>query len=151
MGFASHLLSFPEYRITFATLCNINQQPWLLNFQLADVFLRDDLNPRREPVQAENGRPTEPDASPDLVVDPHDYLGAYYSPELDVTYELRLDGDVLLLQTADPEPLSAEVTDKDRVTAEWLSLEFTRADHNALDGFRLRAVRAWGIHFERLP
>ena len=90
-------------------------------------------------------------SSPDLVVDPHDYLGAYYSPELDVTYELRLDGDVLLLQTVDPEPLSAEVTDEDRVTAQWLRLEFTRTDEKVVDGFRLHAVRAWDIQFERLP
>ena len=151
MGFRSHLLSFPEYQTTFVTLCNISEEPALLNVKLADHFLEDNLTPRGNPLQAENEGTTDPHASPGPVIDPHDYLGAYYSPELDVTYELRLDGDVLLLQTVAPEPLSAEVTDKDRVKAEWLSLEFTRADHNAVDGFRLRAVRAWGIQFERLP
>jgi hypothetical protein len=77
------------------------------------------------------------------------YAGSYYSPELDHTQVLTLDGDALLaIRRGDDQALEPLQHDK-FVSTEGFVFEFNRNDSGAITGFGLNAGRVRNVGYQR--
>lgn len=77
-----------------------------------------------------------------------DYIGDYYSKELDVTYHVTAKGEGLLVSIKDNEPMELELYDKDQYTSMVGLFRFQRAGEK-LTGFQLDAGRVKNLKFEK--
>ena len=82
---------YPSEERSFVALCNrADADPVQLLFEVAEVYLDDQMGPEADepsPQQPGGGNDPTPEGTP-VVSTPAAYAGAYYSPELDVTYYL---------------------------------------------------------------
>jgi hypothetical protein len=81
-------------------------------------------------------------------VDPEEYVGAYYSREIDATYQVYLEGDDLKVKTPDGIASDVIVTDRDEFIAGRLLIEFKRSE-DVIKGFDLDAGRVQNLKFEK--
>lgn len=75
-----------------------------------------------------------------------DYIGDYYSKELDVTYRVFKKGEGLLVSIKDNEPMELELYDMDQYTSMVGLFRFQRAGEK-LTGFQLDAGRVKNLKF----
>jgi CubicO group peptidase (beta-lactamase class C family) len=129
MGFRTHLLRFPNQRLSVICLCNLaNIDPGALARQVADVYLTDPLNQSLTP-----------------------YGGRYVSAELGVSWTIRVDGsDLILERPGEDAPAELESQGTDAFSPRrGVVLEFERDAEDHVTGFRLNTGRANGIEFVR--
>lgn len=77
-----------------------------------------------------------------------DYIGDYYSKELDVTYHVSAKGEGLLVSIKDNEPMELELYDKDQYTSMVGLFRFQRVGEK-LTGFQLDAGRVKNLKFAK--
>jgi len=82
-------------------------------------------------------------------VDLQDYIGSFYSEELNVTYEVYLEENILKSRIAYNEPVNLIVSNKDEFTADRAVLNFNRSD-NEVTSFVVDAGRVRGIEFMKV-
>jgi hypothetical protein len=76
------------------------------------------------------------------------YTGAYYSREIDATYEIFFEGDDLKLKTPDGHANDMIATNQDEFIAGRLQIEFKRSE-DVIKGFELDAGRVQNLKFEK--
>ena len=80
----------------------------------------------------------------------HSYSGHYYSPELDVRYELFVADDKLQFTLNEMPPQVIEpMFDDTFEAANWGTFVFSRQSSGKIDGFELQARRVRNLRFER--
>ena len=169
-GFRAQVVRFPEDNLAVAVLCNREDvNPRRLAYSVADIYLEDRVGPppaadpgqprrsTRPPTTTASVDPVEPVEPVDMVgID--DYVGDFYSEELDVTYHLAIDGNALGVRIGRWPPLALESSGPDTVVGTqfpaWtgprrVELTFTRDAHAAVTGFALSAGQASNIGFVR--
>lgn len=77
-----------------------------------------------------------------------DYLGTFYSDELDVTYRLSQEGEALMMKIGSNDPIKLNVTVSDQFTSELGQVTFERKD-DAVSGFSLDAGRVKNLKFNK--
>lgn len=98
-GYRSYFLRFPEQHVSISVFSNNANFPvGSLGFELADLYLKDQLKP--EPERPNNNPPNnnqsaEPPFDP-KTVKLSDYTGSFYSPELETRYEFAVENDTLV-------------------------------------------------------
>jgi CubicO group peptidase (beta-lactamase class C family) len=151
-GYRAQLLRFPDQRFSVACLCNLApMNPTALAYRVADLYLADELEvapeesaeerapePRRERETAEPFQPTPAQMA--------EYPGAYYSEELDATWDLTTQDNLLYaVGVEDPfSPVEADVFRLDGVV-----LRFVRNTDGQVTGLTVDAGRVRGIGFVR--
>ena len=152
MGYRAELLRFPEQSFSVFCLCNLaSADPSRLANQVAEVFLEDVLqeravpNPRAEHVfVARRVAPKVTDI--DRL---HEFVGEYFSEELEVTYELYLAGGELFnripLNDMTPVHLGAD----DTLSVGRIEATVERDEQGAILGFRLQAGRVRNLWFKK--
>ena len=162
-GFRAQIVRFPEEDLAVAVLCNredVNTRA--LTYGVADLYLEDRLGPA--PDTAQTGRPrggtrartTTVPADP---VDIDEYIGDFYSEELDVTYHLATDRGALGVRIGRWLPLELEPAGPDTLVGRFpawtgprrVELTFTRGARGTVTGFALSAGQARDITFIRQP
>lgn len=124
MGFRTHLVRFPDRRLSIACLCNLGEiDPGARALRVADIYLADAFD--RSLTQ---------------------YAGRYRSDELQTVWDLTVQGGDFLV---DGEPARSTGVDAFR-TVDGFDMAFVRSSHGTIDGFVLNAGRARGIGFTRL-
>ena len=114
-GYRSHLIRYPEDKITVALLCNAAPSSYISTFSLvrdvAAVFLPAASRARSSAPKAA----AEVSARPEVPRD--ERPGTYCSEEIATCYELTLDADSLVLQRKgyDPRPLKVAGPQKIRI------------------------------------
>lgn len=114
-GYRAVYLRFPEQQFSVIILGNVDSfVPLSRAYEVADVFLADQLKVENEETPpSEEVRPLQqPSYGPDI--DLSKFVGAYYSAELDVTYQLSIHADQksIRMQTGKPKPVILQVLDK---------------------------------------
>ena len=151
MGYRAELLRFPEQSFSVFCLCNLaSADPSRLANQVAEVFLEDVLqeravpNPRAEHVFV--ARRVAPKVTD--IVRLHEFVGEYFSEELEVTYELYLAGGELFnripLNDMTPVHLGAD----DTLSVGRIEATVERDEQGAILGFRLQAGRVRNLWFK---
>jgi CubicO group peptidase (beta-lactamase class C family) len=150
VGYRADITRFPEQDTAIMTLCNrADAGPSRLARRVADVVLADELAPPDE----DESRPdaaaeATPEPEPGPVTDVDDYVGSYYSPELDVEYTLSRDGDQLRLRAGQGIDGRLHRAAPDVLVLRRMTLRFVRAD-GRVTGFALDAGRVRHVTFER--
>ena len=87
-GYRTHIARFPDQDfsvIVFSNFGNFNAG-WKAN-QIADIYLEDEFTEERGRFSGNRSDESETEPMPGEL---SDYVGAYYSPELTTTYEIKL-------------------------------------------------------------
>ncbi len=81
-------------------------------------------------------------------INSEEYVGKYFSRELDAIYELSFKEDKLYLSINNNEPERITVFDSDQLSYEYMLLRFKRSD-KLISGFELDAGRVKNLKFEK--
>lgn len=158
VGYRAHTLRFPTEGIGLALLCNRSDaNPGARIRQVADVVLAGRLEAPEEIRASGPGADSSiPAARPDRATD---FVGSYYSRELDVTYRISvedgalrvragaaIDGELYLVQG---DTLATGFRRPDGRVQPQLTLRFLRSG-DRVRGFELDAGRVVHLGFERI-
>jgi CubicO group peptidase (beta-lactamase class C family) len=78
-----------------------------------------------------------------------EYVGDYYSSELDTAYKLSLEEKILYVTVRKNPSVPLEMTDKDTFAAAQFTINFKRDSQNRIIGFSLDAGRVKNLEFNR--
>ncbi len=151
-GYRAQLLRFPDQRFSVVCLCNLAPtNPTALAYRVADLYLADEFEvapeapveeeaaePRREPAVAEPFHPSTAQMA--------EYPGAYYSEELDATWDLAIKENALYVVGVES-PFSPQEADVFRLGG--VVLRFVRDADGQIAGLTVDAGRVRGIGFVR--
>ena len=153
VGFRAQMLRFPNQSTTIICLCNrADANPTRLAREVADVVLADRLGPREvKSTDAESGSESEDVATVEISDELlRELAGTYYSNELLVDYDLRVNAGALELTIGaggDARPLEPSSPDEFRLGGR--TFRFERDASGRVSGFRLDAGRVKNLRFER--
>ncbi len=162
-GFRTQLLRFDEPELTIAISCNDGSaEPGRLARQVAEHYLAGQLGPLPEDSDANREEAAIPanEDFPELASDTlRQYVGEYFSVELDATYRFSLQDDALVLRIEQEPAIAVRPTgvdalaidfDQQSLFSPWpASLDFTRGGAGEITGFRLTSGSEVGIVFDR--
>lgn len=77
-----------------------------------------------------------------------EFVGKYWSPEIDAVYEIALNGDALILLRADRDPAGLIPLATDEFNGAGLGITFVK-EGGGVTGLKVDAGRVTGIVFER--
>ena len=78
----------------------------------------------------------------------NDFVGDFYSKELDVVYGLRINNDKLMLQLGNMDPVALNVISANRVSYQGSYADFERKD-GVVTGFKIMAGRVKNLSFTK--
>ncbi len=147
-GYRSHLLRFPGEHFSVAIACNLDQiDPGSLADRIADIYLEDSLEAPKPPKPP--ARDEKPGDEAPVSVDLSDYIGNYWSDELQVAYRLFIEGEELFLRIGwNPKTLLRPV-EKDVLVFPHVKAVFERDRNDAVTGFVLDAGRVRNLRFSK--
>jgi CubicO group peptidase (beta-lactamase class C family) len=147
-GYRAHLTRFPDQKVSVAVLCNAgNAQATQYAMAVADMYLAGSI----QPAPASNTNRGRPQAKP-YAPDPKDlasYVGSYHSDEAEVTYEVALDGDALVIKRRPSTVWRLRPTAKDVFDAPPGDIAFIRGANGAVEQLSLRGSRVFDLRFQR--
>ncbi len=159
VGFRADMIRFPEQKFSVIVLANLgNINPSRLAKQVADIYLADQFNPEKKKSDVAKTPKKKPDSKttkiPRETLDAkqrEEYVGDYYSDELDVTYRIFFKEDKLHLQQKKPHrPYPGGILllqREDRYNVGRLILNFDRDERNNVTSFTVNAGRVKNIRF----
>jgi CubicO group peptidase (beta-lactamase class C family) len=115
------------------------------------VSLGDTGAPLQVSMIIDDGKPIVYKAVKPPLDSPEEYVGRYYSEELDATYTLSLVGNKLVARkkVGDELILSPQFADVFGNSARSISVRFSRGESNVVTGFSLNTSRMKGLAFRR--
>lgn len=137
-----------EYNIA-RTVGNTYQIPGVSTLSFTFSDLQEDLTQSLKIIQ--NGEATVCKRKNEIdktLIKTADYIGDYYSKELDVIYHVTAKGEGLLVSIKDNEPMELELYDKDQYTSMFGLFRFQRIGEK-LTGFQLDAGRVKNLKFAK--
>ena len=148
VGFRADITRFPDQGTSFMTICNrSDSSPGRLNRRVADVVLADHVGPRAAaPSDRSSGAASTPGPRPVTNID--DYVGTYYSVELDVEYELSRNDERLGLRIGRGLRVELLRIGEDTLVARGRTFRFRRSS-GRVTGFEVDAGRVQHIAFVR--
>ncbi len=150
VGYRAEFLQFPDQRFSVVILSNVSSfQPGVLAQGVADLYLDDQF---KEPSRTNNPEQTQSEISEILerpILDMSDFVGEFYSDELDVSYSLLLKEDGLYL---DLRGLASELIpySEDRLNWGRRELIFSRDENDDVSGFRINVGEIQSLEFLKL-
>jgi len=148
-------LYFPEHKLGIAILSNFYSiNPMEYGYKMADMFLED----KTVSHQSEDKKPTamETESNGKLSIQTNnlkEYEGKYYSNELQITYDLKLQDTTLILTFWRNEDVVLTPKQNDHFTGnQWWarSINFSRNEHNEIIGFKLTSGRVRNLKFQKI-
>jgi CubicO group peptidase (beta-lactamase class C family) len=153
-GYRTFLLRFPEQHFSVSVFSNLASfSPGGLSFAIADAYLSDQY--KEEPRKEESSAPPEEEKEEFDVtkVKFEDYVGRFYSEELQTSYEFEVVNDTLVAhhQRHDDFQLKPEGPDHFSTGAWWMGrIEFTRDGSKKVDGMKASSGRVRNLKFEKI-
>lgn len=148
-GYRAQLLRFPQHRFSVIILSNLaNFNPTQMAYRVADVYLGDSLEPIKNQSEPKND-PAEQKESLKLAVKQLlQFVGEYYSDELEVIYKISSDNSRLFVQVGG-NPRGALDGISEDIFERNFKLHFQRNDNNDVVGFTIDAGRVRNLKFIR--
>jgi CubicO group peptidase (beta-lactamase class C family) len=145
-GYRSHLLRFPAERFSVAIACNLDQiDPGSLANRIAGIYLDDKLDAPELPKQPEREETSESEAT--VSIELSEYVGTYWSDELQVAYQLFMEGDDLFVRVGWNPKTMLRPLEKDVLVRPHVKTTFERDGSNRITGFVLDAGRVRNLRF----
>lgn len=148
-GYRAQLVRFPDQKFSVIILANRDDSnPVGKSYQVADVILKDKL------IEVETNEGTSSKKSEPVVatktnseLNLTDYVGSYYSIELDATYVIYKEGDRLLVKIPSTEPMELKLEGVDQFSTDWINFRFNR--NSNVSNFELDAGRVKNLKFDK--
>ena len=151
-GFRSYIGYFPKEDYGFIVLSNqAEANPTAKALEVADLYLAP-YQQKDKDVPPPPKKP-ESDTKPVQIV-ATDYVGRYYSPELETIYAIRQQGISLELVHVHHGNVVMKLEGKDKFSSNWWfmsSIEAVRDAKNAVVGLRASNGRVRNLWLKRLP
>jgi CubicO group peptidase (beta-lactamase class C family) len=149
VGYRASITRFPEQGLSIVLACNrADATPSRMALRIADIVLADELGPV-EPTPLSGGTTDGDEAPvPGPVDEPGQYVGRYYSFELDVDYRLSVEDGALRLRIGRGVDVEVGQVGPDHLEVEGVQLRFERVDGRIV-GFEVDAGRVRNLSFER--
>ncbi len=158
-GYRAELMRFPDQAFSVVILANVSDfTPTEMAYKVADIMLAEAFE-EEEPIAStaprdESSQETEEEITqsrniasvPMIRFD--DYVGSYYSEELDVAYVISLDQNQLMLKIGNNELGQVNVDGRDKLSTQYLKLSFERKN-DKISGFTLDAERVTNLTFKK--
>lgn len=150
VGFRTDILRFPEQKFSVICLCNVeNANAPSLARKVADVYLANVF--KQEPATSapvvNSTEPTKSKPSALTATELAEYVGDYYSEELQATYKIINEGDRLVAKQKHGPRLPLSATTKDQFTVGPTLIQFLRDDQQHISGLSVKAGRVTNIRF----
>ena len=150
VGYRAQITRFPSEDVSIIVLCNrADASPGAMASQVADVVLAELLEPRIALDEEARASGSDSDSGPTVVDEPQRFVGSYYSPELDVEYQLLIVGGALRLRAGLGIDAEVHQLGEDLLTSGRVELRFSRASEER-DGFYVDAGRVRNLFFDRV-
>ena len=144
-GYRAELLRFPGKGLAIAVLCNAaNANPVLYASQLVDSLM-----PGLGPVVA---RPQGPRSDTTMAVAPaalEEYVGSYYSSDVETTFEVSVKNGVLTLFRRPASRFELRPVTRDNFAGFNNRVWFTRDQSGRVNALHVAGGRAYDVVFER--
>jgi hypothetical protein len=151
-GYRAVYLRFPEQKFSVIILGNLAQLvPLNLAYQVADVYLKDQLAPNQETTfraKPEEASPTIANEMPEGGL--KQYTGEYYSEELATAYEISVKDSLLQVSIYGQPFQTVKPVAPGQFEAPYHIFRFQRNEDNAIDGFILDAGGIEGLVFKKI-
>ncbi|MEC7262344.1 MAG: serine hydrolase domain-containing protein [Bacteroidota bacterium] len=152
-GYRAQLLRFPDEKFSVIILANRDDaNPTGKSYQVADILLKGRFKeepPKNEVSDKKEAKTTKEKEMDMAFVDVMDYVGNFYSEELDATYKLYVENDLLKLKIVNNEPQDLEkVNEPDSFISNGNRYRFERTDGKVI-GFKLDAGRVTNLKFKK--
>ncbi|NOQ97798.1 MAG: serine hydrolase [Calditrichae bacterium] len=155
-GYRAQLLRFPDQQFSVVILANRSDaNPSEIAFQIAEIFLQDDYikEDKVEEIKPEVSKNAREDIETDLDISNtilEEYAGNYFSKEMNTTYKLFVENEVLEVKIGNYDPMTLDAYDKDQFTVDGEGLLFQfRRDVDSIIGFELDAGRVKNLKFSK--
>ena len=146
-GYRAHLTRYPDQKVSVAVLCNAaSANATQLAERVADLYLAGSI--KDEPAQPPRQRPQPTPFTPDRK-DLESYVGRYHSEEAEVTYEVALDGDTLVVKRRPDTVVRLRGTEKDQFDGGVGRFVFIRDTGGAVKELSFRGSRVFDMRFTR--
>ena len=141
LGFGAHYIQFSDLDFSVIVLTNRSDiNPTVKAFEVADIFLKNkfvDTSEKKElePEQLNDKNPDKKIILPNLNLE--EYIGDYYSEELDATYLFFIDDGKLMGKIKGKQLLmECTISEIDQFTMEYRLLRFQRTE-GRISGFEI--------------
>ena len=155
-GYRAQLMRFPDQQFSVVILANRSDaNPSEIAFQIADIFFQDDYikEDKVEEIKPEVSKSAREDVAVDLDILRtilEEYAGNYFSKELNTSYKLCVENEVLKVKIGNYAPLTLDAYYKDQFTVDGEGLLFQfRRDVESIIGFELDAGRVKNLKFSK--
>ena len=151
-GYRTNFVRFPEQDLSIAVFCNVSDcDPSGRALRVAEVFAGELMGPPPEPV----GTAEITDAPPATPTEAQlrEYAGRYRSPEIDMTYEIAVDGGSLVARHWRTGPAVLAPTGEDAFSGDprrFPELRFRRDGSGGVVAFTVTGGRVRDLIFERV-
>jgi CubicO group peptidase (beta-lactamase class C family) len=148
-GYRTFLVRFPDQHMSVSVFSNDASFPvGDLAYQVADLYLKDELKPQPEAPAAQQNPPAETPFDPSTLK-LADYAGTYFSPELETTYRFEVKNDTLIAHHQRHDDMQLRPTKADGFNINILgNLDFYR-EKGKVAGFRASNGRVRNLKFIR--
>jgi CubicO group peptidase (beta-lactamase class C family) len=147
-GYRAHLTRFPDQRLSVAVLCNAsNGAATQYAMSVADMYLAGSI----QTTTGEQANRPRPETKP-YSADPKDLassVGTYHSDEAEVTYEVAMDADALVIKRRPDTVLRLRPTGRDEFDSPAGDIKFIRDAGGAVRELSLRGSRVFDLRFKR--
>ena len=150
-SYRSMLLRFPEQKLSVIILGNVTPIPiGTLPFSVADVMLEKQLQPLPAGDRTNDTANSPTGEQKDFPVeDARQYLGSFYSEDLDVIYRVIEKENRLYCSIKNRQPFVLQAKNQDLFEMETGELKFERGSNNQVTGFNVNAGRVTNLKFKR--
>lgn len=157
-GYRAYDAYFPEQKFGIVILSNFYSiNPSLLGRKIADIYLANQFSPPM-PVQDEGfkANTSSPETKREILLTEKqlmEYVGKYYSEELDTHYLILCINGKLFVKHWRNEDVILTPEDKDLFSGNqwWFKkIVFTRFSNNKVNGFKLTSSRVRNLQFDKI-
>jgi CubicO group peptidase (beta-lactamase class C family) len=147
-GYRAHLTRFPSEHLSVAVLCNTSSgNATQYAMSVADMYLAGRIQTTTAEAANRRRRP-----EPTFAADARDlaaYVGRYHSDEAEVTLEVAIDGNALVIRRRPDVVTRLRPTAKDEFAGPPGAFRFIRSAGGAVNELSLRGSRVFDLRFKR--
>jgi len=150
VGYRAYYMQFPDQKFSVVILSNLSTfNPGRIARKIADLYLADQFTEPPTPRKRQRTHEERPESITMSSSQLQEYIGKYYSDELDITYTFEVKNNDLILNLRET---SSILTPYSTETFGWgrHNLYFTRDREKRITGFVLQAEDVKNIRFQKL-
>ena len=148
VGYQAQYLQFPNQKFSVVILSNLSTFPTgRIARQIADLYLADQFKEPPLPRQRQRRKIPEPISLP--VSQLKEYVGKYYSDELDITYTFKVKNSSLILELRETSHILSPYA-VDSFGWQGRKIGFNRDEKNEITGFTLEEGIVKNMKFTKI-